>query len=166
MEKKEELILIKSLQSTSKKDVLASIEKIRANGSKNILIESFKVFKNGSDEEIKGAIFALWTDLKEQGIAELFAQAIQDSEFKSIKKELIEAVWQSKLEFSNIGIFVDAIITEEFETAIEALSAIENNLDHCSGEHIKEEMNKLKMALPSISEEKKAFVKTIIDDYS
>lgn len=154
--------IIQNLWSTNEKTVLDTIKRLRKEGNNTFLLETIKLYIKSKSKELKGAIHNLWCDIQVQESKVVLEEAIKNKDFASIKKDLLSACWQSKLNFNTIDLFIDSIIEDDFETAVEAYSCIDNNLDFTSKENIKLNYDKLKNSFSEIHPDKKEFVKQLI----
>ncbi|MGZ2369907.1 hypothetical protein ACXR6G_08995 [Ancylomarina sp. YFZ004] len=141
------------------KVVIENIEKLRAKGNINDLPAILDYLTVPSNTEVEKALYNFLFDIKDAKAAEPIITAIQNAKYQSIQKKLIEMCWQSSLKFAkHISLFVDLLINGDFEIAFEALTVIENmeeTLDAKSKEH---EMAKLKNAISTVSEDRKAWL--------
>ena len=139
--------------------VLESIEKLRAKGNINDLPAILDYLVAPSNPEIEKSLYSFIYDIKDAQAVEPIIAAIQNEKYLSIQKKLIEMCWQSSLKFAmHIGIFVDLLIKSDFEIAFEALTVIENMEEALDPKSKEQEMTKLKDAIPTVSEDRKAWL--------
>jgi len=139
--------------------VLASIEKLRAKGNINDLPAILDYLVAPSNPEVEKALYSFIYDIKDAKAVEPIIAAIQNEKYLSIQKKLIEMCWQSSLKFAkHIGIFVNLLIKSDFEIAFEALTVIENMEESLDSKSKEQEMSKLKDAIPTVSEDRKAWL--------
>ncbi len=147
------------LNLKDEKLVIESIEKLRAKGNINDLPAILDYLVEPANTSIEKALFSFIFDIKDPKAVEPFIAAIQNEKYQTIQKKLIEVCWQSSLKFANhIGLFVDLLIKGDFEIAFEALTVIENMEESLDPKSKEQEMAKLKDAISTVSEDRKAWL--------
>lgn len=90
-------------------------------------------------------------------------RAIEDDRLKAIRKQLLTACWQNGLDFSTfVPVFIDQVINEDWETAFEAFTVIDNLEYLPSDAIINVSVEKINLAMPNADEQKKYFLKEIL----
>ncbi len=145
------------LFSANTAEVIAAINLLKEKGNKDYLPILFELLVNNPEDEIKKATLALFGTIKDKETIPLFAGALQEDKFRSIRKEILTTCWQNGLDFSSyLELLIDIIVLEEWEVAFEAFTLIEN-MDHFPPE---EEMHQIKLKIASIlktSDSQKAY---------
>ncbi len=101
--------------------------------------------------------------IKDKNSAPLFVEALQNEKYKPVQKSILMACWQNGLDFSLfLPVFVDLVITEDWETAFEAFTVIENMEFLPEDKTIAEAELKIKHALPSATGQNEYFLKEIL----
>jgi len=154
--------IINKLSSSNENEIIETIKLLRKVGNNVLLYQTFITFQNNSSQQIKDEIFRLWCDLQLQESVDVIIDVIEKNEFADIKREVISSCWQSKLEFKDLVPFINTVINDDFETAIEAFTVIDNNAFQVSKANLTEHIQQLKSAFATISEDKKELVKQII----
>ena len=117
----------KNLFSADNELIHSAIIEIRNNGSVEMLELLFELLIKSTDISAKKDILICISDLKDKNSLPFLISAIKDSQYSSIKKDLLNAYWQTNFDFSPYSdLFVDILIQDDFESGIEALTIIEN----------------------------------------
>jgi len=139
--------------------VLENIEKLRSKGSINDLPAILDYLVTPTNDSIEKALYNFIFDIKDAKAVEPIIAAIQNPKYQGIQKKLIEMCWQSSLKFAqHLGLFVDLLIKGDFEIAFEALTVIENMEESIDSKIKEQEMAKLKDAIATVSEDRKAWL--------
>ena len=139
--------------------VLKTIEDLRKSGNiadVSILIDLL-VFSN--NETVKEAIASLLNDVKDVKIISVLVQALSNEKYKSENTKLLAACWQSGLDYSvHIALFVDLMLGEKLETAIEAFTVIENQENMPQQDVAGKQIEKIKSELATANPSKQVFL--------
>lgn len=143
--------------------VLSALNSLKEKGNKEYLPILFELLLSEPETEIKTEILKLLGTIKDKDTIPVFIDALVEGKFKPIRKELLISCWQNGLDFSSdINIFVDLIINDEWGVAFEAFTVIEN-LEHLpAAEEFKETKLKIAGALKSANEQKGYFLEEIL----
>lgn len=149
----------KNLFSANTDVVISAIEAIQKKGNKLYLPILFDLLNSSPEPEIETEIKNLLGTVKDKESVNSFLRAIEDEKYKAIRKTILTACWQNGLDFSTfLPVFIDLIIHEDWETAFEAFTVIDN-LEYLPGaEIIKISVAKINSALPQASEQIKYFL--------
>lgn len=126
----EENLAIKEIQTIFESDdtekIHDSIAYIHEYGSIKMLPLLFDLLSQTTNDTIKKEIVECLSDTKDKNSVPLFIQALRDENYSLIQKDLLTAMWQANLDFSNyISDFIDIVANAEFDTAIEAFTLTE-----------------------------------------
>lgn len=136
--------------------VLKAIEKLRQIGSPAFLDDLLNVLCDTGNDDIKAGIISLLDDLKDENAVPVITIAIQNKKCRNDKASLVASCWKSGLNFSsNLNIFLEIFISEEFTTALEAYSVLENNIPNMFIKDADKHINYLKNAEQKISADRK-----------
>jgi hypothetical protein len=161
--KKTEQKLRNELFSPDPEKVLLAINKIREVGNREILPALFDLLLSNPAKEVESEIEAVLGTVKDKNTVALFTGALGNPKYKSITKILLVACWQNGLDFSPfLPVFVDLVITEEWEIAFEAFTVIENMEFLPEDKIITEAEVKINKALPNATGQKEYFLKEIL----
>lgn len=123
-----------------------TISYIHENGTREMIPLLFDLLEKTSSVTIQNDIYDCLTDTKDQNAIPLFIDALRDARFATMKNRLISVLWQTNLDFSeHVDVLIDSLLHDNYETAIEAFTAIE-------------------MCTPHLSEEKRSLLKQQIRD--
>lgn len=143
--------------------VISAIETIERKGNKLYLPMIFDLLNSFPEPEIEAEIKNLLGTVKDKEVINSFMRAIEDDKYKPIRKSILTACWQNGLDFSTfLPVFVDLIINEEWETAFEAFTVIDNFEFLPGNEIIKIAIEKINNAIPAASEQNKYFLNEIL----
>ncbi len=154
--------LRQALNSEEIEVVKDALEKISETGNRFYLPLLFDLLNTMPEHEVEVEIIKLIGSVKNKDSVNTFMRAVEDEKYTSIRKKLIAACWQNGLDFSNfIPVFIDIIIHDDWETAFEAFTLIDN-LEYLPGEEIINitKLN-IKEAFPAANEQKRYFLTEI-----
>ncbi len=125
--------------------VLLALQQVKEIGNKAYLPLLFELLTANPEVEIQKEIRNLLANLKDKEAVPVLAEALQEKKYKTIRKDIATACWQNGLDYSSfMEVFIDIIIEEEFDTAFEAFTVIEN-FEHFPPVEVHEKL-KIKMA--------------------
>jgi len=105
---------------------LKLIKDLRTKGKITDIRNIIQLLSETNDTEIIKAISDFLNDIKQKKVVPIFIEAIKEEKFKNILYYLVSACWQSGLNFSeHIEVFINVFIKEEYQTALEAYTVIE-----------------------------------------
>lgn len=152
-----------NLFSSDNTVVLSAINEIKEVGNPLYMPLLFELLNSQPEKEIEKEIAELLGTVKSKETVNSFMRAIEDDHFRAIRKMLLTACWQNGLDFSTfLPVFVDLVISEEWETAFEAFTVIDN-MEYLPAEKIISiTRDKINMALATAGEQKAYFLREII----
>ena len=140
MENKQDIL--KQLSSNDMDVVRGAIEQIKQEGDISIAPELLDILLQSQDPNMITNLTALLSDVKE-------------SDFKTVLMDKLRICWESAIDFSEyLDVFVDMLLHEDFITALEASTVIENLHGNIPEEKIHIAIQRLK----SESNESNAFL--------
>jgi hypothetical protein len=156
--------LKKNLFSANTEVVISAIEKIKEKGNKLYIPLLFDLLNSAPEHEIETEIKNLLGTVKDKTSVNSFMRAIEDDKFKTIRKIILTACWQNGLDFSTfLPVLIDLVIHEEWETAFEAFTVIDN-LEFLPGaEIINYSITKINEAMPKVTDRQKYFLNEIME---
>ena len=153
-----------SLHSGNTQRILETLKDIRQSGQANILPEVFFMLKNKPDTEVLQEALRLIRDLKDETSVPYLLQAIQDHELQPIRRDLIASCWQNALDYHEyLDVFIDIAAEGNYETAIEALTVIENSITSVPENEKTQYAQRITDHLKGKSAEKKRLLETLTD---
>jgi len=162
-QQEEEKRYIQSLRSGNKKVIIDVISSIRKRGKISVLPEIFELMLLSEDEEVMEAAVALLNDLKKKEVIPVMVDAISDKNYKGIRKELVASCWQSGLDYhENIMVFINVALKDDYASALEAFTVIEECIGEISDSERGRCVKKLNKGLEKTNEEKLPLIKELI----
>jgi hypothetical protein len=154
---------ISILRSGNKNATLDTIKEIRESGNINVLPEIFELLLSSEDDQIISSSSELLNDLKTQEAAELIISALKNDKYKPIRNFLTAACWQNGLKYhEEYQLFAKILIEEDYLTAIEAFTVIENCLVELEDNQILKLLQTLSGNISIIKDEKKILLEELI----
>lgn len=127
--------IISGLKSADEKVILSAIEEMRIHGNVDILPELFVLISSNPSDIITESAIKLLNDLKEPMAVPLIVNALSTLRANPNYCLLVSSCWQNGLDFSPyLSLFVDLILNETMEVAIEAYSVIDENIHNLDDE--------------------------------
>lgn len=121
--------ILNKLNSGREKVIIDTINLLRDKGDIDILPELFKLLASEPSEILEIQISSFLNDLKTNNAQEVIIQSIQENRKGSHLDKMISSCWQNGLDFSqHLSFFVDIAIEEDYMTAIESFSVVEENI--------------------------------------
>jgi hypothetical protein len=155
--------LKKSLFSAKTDVVISAIEKVKEKGNKLYIPLLFDLLNSSPEIEIETEIKNLLGTIKDKNTVNSFMRAIEDDKYKGIRKTILTACWQNGLDFSTfLPVFIDLVIQEDWETAFEAFTVIDNFEFLPGVEIINFSITKINQAMPNVSDQQKYFLNEIL----
>ncbi len=147
------------LKLVNKEAIDKILTHLSENGTTNDLRPLLDLMVHTPHKDVLTSCVKFWADIKIKAAKQLIITAITDKKYASIQKEMVSVCWQSSIDFSeNVNVFVDLLISSDFETAFEAFTVIENLTGKIEEDVIKKEQQKLKDAIPSAHEHLKGML--------
>mgnify|MGYP004702839799 CR=1 FL=1 len=153
----------KNLFSAKTDIVISAIESVKVKGNKLYIPLLFDLLNSSPEHEIETEIKNLLGTIKDKTAVNSFMRAIEDDKYKGIRKTILTACWQNGLDFSTfLPVFIDLAIHEDWETAFEAFTVIDNFEFLPGAEIIDFSITKIKTAMPNVSNQQKYFLNEIL----
>lgn len=151
--------IIKKLNSDNPIIIKETLIELREKGNSEYIPLLLDILLRHNDSNTGTTIKAFISDIKDSSIKNILIDCIKNEKFNSIKKDLLTICWESRFDFSdNLDIFVDCIINDDFMTAFEALTVIENLGTNIPVEIKNKQVDKLKNAILKVDETKKHLI--------
>jgi hypothetical protein len=147
--------IVASLKSGNPEVVIQSIEEVKETGTSSLFPVLMSLLHETSYQEIKRKIFSLFAELKSTDTVPLLMDAITNEEYKEERRELVSCCWQNGMNYSSfLPVFVDLVISEDFPTALEALTVIENMYGNIDQQIVNQQLEKIKHVKITTDEQK------------
>ena len=151
------------LFSTTPETVVSAIQHLKESGNKTYLPILFELLSSKPKTEVKAEIVKLLGTIKDKETIPVFIEALQNEKYVTVRKEIAMACWQNGMDFSPyFEVFTNLIIDEEWETAFEAFTVIENFEHFPPLEELKPVKLKIAGALKNADERKQYFLEEIL----
>lgn len=153
MENKQDIL--KQLANDDMEVVKSAIEQIKQEGDISIASELLDILLQSQDTAVITNITSLLSDVKASDFKTILMDKLINATNDSGKANLLRICWESAIDFSEyLDVFVDMLLNDDFITALEASTVIEN-LD---GKIPEEKIHSAIRRLESNSDEDKNFL--------
>jgi hypothetical protein len=157
--------IIRRLRSGKENLILTAIYHLRNRVESAVYIpEIIDLAHTIKNNEIRNELFLFLSDMKDASGIPYLIDAIRNREYQSIWNEIIAACWQSGLNFSGyLDTFIKIFLEEDYLTALEAFSVIEQSIIYLEDSRIEQYKNDLISGLEEVKEEKKPLATELIN---
>lgn len=119
--------LLADLNSGNEQKIAAAIKSFEQYGHASVIEPLMQVWSTGLSEANEIKVFDLIQNLKDTSTIEPLMNAFKNPKFADIRRKLVAAFWNSKLDFSDhMADFVLFAIEGDFLDTLEVLTLIEN----------------------------------------
>lgn len=154
---------ISILRSGNTAAIIETIDEIREKGTITILPEIFELMLDTEDDEVMEACTSLLNDLKSEHATSFLLSALKNQRYRPIRAALVSSCWQSGLDYhEEVPLFTKFLLREDYATAIEAFTVIENSIGDLSDEEIVQLTSALNTGLHEASDNKKKLIREMI----
>jgi hypothetical protein len=161
--KTEEQLWREVLYSSDFKSIEEALKILREKGNINILPDVFNIYKAYKGKDLGGKIYNFLSDIKCSQAVPLIINLIGNNEYRSIRQDLLQLCWQTRLDFSAyFEKFIDIFIKEDLTTAFEAFTVLEY-MDIKNTEVLKKGISKLEQSISDIDESKKELLVDLVN---
>ena len=152
-----------NLFSTQPEVVMSAINSVKEKGNKLYIPMLFDLLNSNPEKEITDEINKLLSTVKDKETTKSFIDAVENEEYKSIRKLVLAACWQNGLDFSNyLPVFIDVIINDNWENAFEAFTIIDNLESLPEQKTVKQSIDKIESAMENATEQKAYFLQEVL----
>lgn len=153
----------KKLDHVDSSSVIHTLNEIKYSGIIETIPIIIDLLKKNRDQFVKKEIISLLGDIKDQKATTIIVKEISYKKNKKILAELISTCWMSRLDYSmHLKVFTDCFINENFVTALEAFTVIEESLHNATDERISECREYLISRRSDISSEKQVLFRELL----
>lgn len=125
MENKQDIL--KQLASNDMEVVKSAIEQVKQEGDISIAAELLDILQQSQNTAVITNLTALLSDVKDSDFKTILMDKLINATSDTGKANLLRICWESAIDFSEyLDVFVDMLINEDFITALEASTVIEN----------------------------------------
>ena len=147
---------IEKLFSINAHEVLSELNNIEQTGKSSYIPYMIELLLNAESEEVKTKIKSILSQVKHKDAVPELIRGIKDSKYSAIKGALLSCCWQNGLDFSDdIVLFIEIIEKEDYLTAFEASTIIENLPFKVNSNIASIAIQKIDEIMDHVSEEKK-----------
>lgn len=151
----------KKINSNDPELLAEAIKDIKENGDLNIAETLLSILPTLCEPHTQTTIINLLADIKDNNFRPLLIKNIQATTDSSLKKLLLRIVWESALDYSPyLEVFIHILQNDEFTTAFEASTVIENMVRNLS----KQQRNILLQTIETFPAEKKFLIENIHEE--
>ena len=143
--------------------VLEALKQVKSLGNRLYIPLLFDLLVSVTDPEVEKEIESILGTIKDKQTINSFMRGVEDDKYNSIRKKIITACWQNGLDFSTfLPVFIDLIISEDWEIAFEAFTVIDNLETLPDDPILNVSIEKIKNAIETASDQKKYFLNEIL----
>jgi hypothetical protein len=156
--------IIKRLRSDRPGMVIPVLNHLRQSvHASNYLNEIFNLLNQTANEETRRELSLFLSDIKDPAAVPHLTAALNNQRYKPVWSIITAACWQSGLDYSDhIDTFIRLLLDEDYLTALEAFSVIEQSCHLLKENDLKRYRNKLIEGLKKVNEEKAPLVREMI----
>jgi hypothetical protein len=129
--------IIEQINSSNDENAISLILELRDNGGLYLVNTFLNILLSNRSETLKRTVIETLTDIKDLQAAKLYVEFLKKNYESKKITDVLTICWQSRLDFTeNIDIFFDILCKSDYQTAFEAFTVIENNLDSLTVEQL------------------------------
>lgn len=152
-----------NLFSANTEVVISALNTLKEKGTSAYLPLLFDLLNSNPEAAVEKEILFILENLKMKDAVPFIAEALQNQKYLPIRKKLTTACWENGLDFKEyLPVFVDLVISADWETSFEAFTVIENMENYPEEEILEISRNKIFDALKNADEQKKYFLHEIL----
>ncbi len=157
--------IVERIRSGKESLVIPTINNLRNRVQSAMYIpEIIHLLYKTKNDVIRRELSLFLADMKDASGIPYIIEALNDKQYQKIWHEIIATCWQSGLNFSGyLETFVDIFLEEDYLTALEAFSVIEQSIIYLEESRIQHYRNYLVSNLEGVKEEKKPLVTELIN---
>lgn len=134
---------------------IALLLELRNTGGLYLVKPLLEVLISNRSELLKRTIIDFLTDVNEKEAVDLYVEFIKTNFPSERITEVITICWQSRLDFTkHIDIFFDILIRGDYQTAFEAFTVIENNIDDLNTDQLTNHISIVKKNIAKANRDK------------
>lgn len=142
--------IIKKLNSNDVALVKEAIEEIKREGDLTIVPDLLELLLHCPDTKIITPLTTLLSDIKDSNFKQILIDKLVSATSDATKSNLLRICWESAIDFSeHLELFVDILIKDDFISALEASTVIENLSCNMNHDRIRQAINRLNQISPA-----------------
>lgn len=153
--------LLKKISTNDPEAIAEAVKEIKENGDNTVISPLLDILSNQPDVHIVSGIVNLLADIKESHFREILLERIRQEKNPQIKAILLRIAWESSLDYSaHLDLFMDILLNDEFISAFEASTLIENFVHNLT----EEQHHQLHALFEKIPADKQFLIENIIKE--
>lgn len=160
---------VANLLGGSDEFIIGALEGMRDTGELFIVEPLIDLLFSPRSERLKASVRGFIEDIKEQAAAPIIAESLRKYYKTEDVSGLVSVCWQSRLDFSqHVALFVEILCTNNYQTALEAFTVIENSLENVPLEMLDAYSRQIQSGIDTNPEQKKPLMRemvAVIDRY-
>jgi len=151
------------LEGSNEESQLQTVDSMRKNGDAQLIYPMIDLLGRTNNNQLIGSIIGLLNDLHDPSAVEPLVSAVEKRAGGEQFKWVVSSCWQNRLDFTpGIEVFMDVLHKDDFETAIEAFTVIEETLENLNQEQLKACHKLAKTVFINTTETKRELVNELI----
>lgn len=160
MENKDDLL--KKINSNDPESVAEALNDIKENGDETMIPLLLDLLEETQDSRVISGIANLLSDIRENSFRTILVSRIRQTQNAQLKSVLLRIAWESSLDYSSdLDLFTDILLHDDFVAAFEASTLIENLVHNLTSEQ-QEQLRAL--FEDGIPEDKKFLIENIVEE--
>lgn len=146
MTDQERKLFLTKLNSLHGAELLQTLENFGTNGDAQLLPDVLNILINTKESEVYNAIIDIVSTLKDDNASQILFNYVYDLQHGKIKQNLLTALWQTGCDFSHEANRIVEMLfaAEDFETAFEVLTLLENSVVNLESDVAFDYFNRIK----------------------
>ena len=119
--------LIKDLNTKVPEKISSALEGLQSHGDSSVIESILNVWLSGINEQNTNEVTNFLNDIKYSDSADFIMEAIKNKKYASLRQQLLNIVWNSKVDYSEFLVdFISIAVHGDFMETLECLTIIEN----------------------------------------
>ena len=155
--------IIRKLRSGRQDVIIDTVKELRHIGNREVLPEVINLISARESDEVTDVCVSLLNDLKDEPSAGIISEAIRQNRMRNNLHRIVAACWQNGLDYSaDIDLFIDLVIEEDYFTAIEAFTVVEQNIHALTMVEREKRAALIESHMKKVSNEKDGLVRELL----
>lgn len=145
----------KTIEASPEDYLIGLLAELREGGEDYMVEPIIGLLFSNRSERIKNEVVSLLVDLKNPSAVPIIVQKLEENKNSKDIHRLISVCWQSRLNFSShTNLLMDFVVNGDYQSCLEAFTAIENMMDSLSEETINQLKHRAEQSLGKATETK------------
>lgn len=155
--------IVKGLNSGNEQIILRSLGKLRSVGSIQYIPELLKLLGKVPGTDIEKELVRFLSDIKNPGAIPFVIKGLKDKNLRHVRTAIVSSCWQSTLDYrSALPLFVDIFFEDDYTTAIECFTVIEESAMEMEAEEVRKIRDRVLSGIAGVSEEKRPLAHELV----